>query len=80
VAVGQQTESIVEKLKVKAPVFKGQPNAFAIQLFCMDEKYEMRSVDMLPAVFELFPVCTASHDSQMDRQTDRQTDILCFYH
>jgi hypothetical protein len=55
VAVGQQTESIVEKLKVKAPVFKGQPNAFAIQLFCMDEKYEMRSVDMLPAVFELFP-------------------------
>lgn len=33
----------------------GEPSAFCIQLFCIDEKYEMRSIDFLPAVFELFP-------------------------
>ena len=30
--------------------------AVSIQLFAMDEMFEMRSVDFLPAVFELFPV------------------------
>lgn len=30
--------------------------AVSIQLFAMDEMYEMRSVDFLPAIFELFPV------------------------
>ncbi|KAL9958773.1 hypothetical protein ACROYT_G035833 [Oculina patagonica] len=32
-----------------------QESAFCIQLFCIDEKYEMRSIDFLPAVFDLFP-------------------------
>lgn len=32
-----------------------EASAFCIQLFCVDEKYEMRSLDFLPAVFELFP-------------------------
>jgi len=30
-------------------------SALCIQLFCIDEKYEMRSLDFLPKVFELFP-------------------------
>lgn len=33
----------------------GEPSAFCIQLFCIDEKYETRSIDFLPAVFDLFP-------------------------
>ncbi|KAG9347391.1 hypothetical protein JZ751_004958, partial [Albula glossodonta] len=31
------------------------PNAFCIQLFFIDKKYEMRSVDFLPYIFKLFP-------------------------
>ncbi|KAI1897390.1 hypothetical protein AGOR_G00082810 [Albula goreensis] len=30
-------------------------NAFCIQLFFIDKKYEMRSVDFLPYIFKLFP-------------------------
>ena len=30
--------------------------AVSIQLFAIDQKYEMRSVDFLPAIFTLFPV------------------------
>ncbi|XP_034436485.1 cilia- and flagella-associated protein 61 [Hippoglossus hippoglossus] len=35
--------------------FSQKPNAFCIQLFIMDKKYEMRSVDFIPYVFKLFP-------------------------
>ena len=35
--------------------------AVSIQLFAMDEMYEMRSVDFLPAIFELFPVSDSTH-------------------
>ena len=31
-------------------------SAVSIQLFAIDQKYEMRSVDFLPAIFSLFPV------------------------
>ncbi|XP_071962157.1 cilia- and flagella-associated protein 61-like [Antedon mediterranea] len=37
------------------PVFAGESNAFCIQLFCIDEQYEMRSLDFLPLAFSLFP-------------------------
>ena len=40
--------------------------AVSIQLFAMDEMYEMRSVDFLPAIFELFPV---SHLARMHTRT-----------
>ncbi|XP_046859906.1 cilia- and flagella-associated protein 61-like [Xenia sp. Carnegie-2017] len=31
------------------------PSVFCIELFCIDEKYEARSMDFLPAAFKLFP-------------------------
>ncbi|XP_056669820.1 cilia- and flagella-associated protein 61 isoform X2 [Monodelphis domestica] len=37
------------------PVYKGEPSAFCIQLFCIDEKYETRSLDFMQFVFSLFP-------------------------
>ncbi|KAM4694219.1 cilia- and flagella-associated protein 61 [Discoglossus pictus] len=37
------------------PVYKGDINAFCIQLFCIDEKHETRSMDFLNFVFNLFP-------------------------
>ncbi|XP_070603105.1 cilia- and flagella-associated protein 61 isoform X2 [Erythrolamprus reginae] len=37
------------------PIYKGEVNAFCIQLFCIDEQHETRSLDFLPFVFELFP-------------------------
>ncbi|XP_074649430.1 cilia- and flagella-associated protein 61-like [Tubulanus polymorphus] len=37
------------------PEYFGDPNAFSIQLFCIDERYEMRSVDFLSKAFELLP-------------------------
>ncbi|ESO85404.1 hypothetical protein LOTGIDRAFT_107567 [Lottia gigantea] len=39
------------------PTYKGEANAFTIQLFCIDEKYEMRSKDILSKAFSLFPHC-----------------------
>nr|XP_023697534.1 cilia- and flagella-associated protein 61 isoform X3 [Paramormyrops kingsleyae] len=36
-------------------VYQDAPNAFCIQLFFVDRKYEMRSVDFLPHVFGCFP-------------------------
>ena len=33
----------------------GESSAFAIQLFCIKEKYESRSLDFLPKAFEMFP-------------------------
>ncbi|KAM3841985.1 cilia- and flagella-associated protein 61 [Vipera latastei] len=37
------------------PLYKGEVNAFCIQLFCIDEQHETRSLDFLNFVFELFP-------------------------
>ncbi|KAK7103337.1 cilia- and flagella-associated protein 61-like [Littorina saxatilis] len=36
------------------PTYNGGPNAFSIQLFCIDERYEMRSCDFMPKAFSLF--------------------------
>ncbi|XP_065845247.1 cilia- and flagella-associated protein 61-like isoform X2 [Oscarella lobularis] len=43
------------KKTIQIPIYKGTENAFCVQLFCIDERYEMRSVDLLPAAFDLFP-------------------------
>ncbi|KAM6455925.1 cilia- and flagella-associated protein 61 [Liasis olivaceus] len=37
------------------PLYKGAVNAFCIQLFCIDEQHETRSLDFLNFVFNLFP-------------------------
>ncbi|XP_010632494.2 cilia- and flagella-associated protein 61 isoform X4 [Fukomys damarensis] len=37
------------------PVYRGAPTVFCIQLFCIDEKYEARSLDFMNFVFRLFP-------------------------
>ncbi|XP_016067517.1 PREDICTED: cilia- and flagella-associated protein 61 [Miniopterus natalensis] len=37
------------------PVYMGAPSAFCIQLFCIDEKHEARSLDFMNFVFSLFP-------------------------
>ncbi|XP_006163691.1 cilia- and flagella-associated protein 61 [Tupaia chinensis] len=37
------------------PTYKGASDAFCIQLFCIDEKYEARSLDFMNFVFSLFP-------------------------
>uniref|UniRef100_A0A8C0F6I3 Cilia and flagella associated protein 61 n=1 Tax=Bubo bubo TaxID=30461 RepID=A0A8C0F6I3_BUBBB len=37
------------------PVYRGASNAFCIRLFCIDEKYETRSLDFLHYAFKLFP-------------------------
>ncbi|XP_028928234.1 cilia- and flagella-associated protein 61 isoform X2 [Ornithorhynchus anatinus] len=37
------------------PVYRGASAAFCIQLFCIDEKHETRSLDFMQFVFSLFP-------------------------
>ncbi|XP_029774006.1 cilia- and flagella-associated protein 61 isoform X1 [Suricata suricatta] len=37
------------------PIYKGASTAFCIQLFCIEEKYEARSLDFMNFVFSLFP-------------------------
>ncbi|XP_013928301.1 PREDICTED: cilia- and flagella-associated protein 61 isoform X1 [Thamnophis sirtalis] len=37
------------------PIYKGEVNAICIQLFCIDEQHETRSLDFLHFVFQLFP-------------------------
>ncbi|XP_070577295.1 cilia- and flagella-associated protein 61-like isoform X2 [Ptychodera flava] len=51
------TPQLPSRLKRKTfkPVYNGPSNCFCIQLFCIDERYEMRSMDFLPMAFELFP-------------------------
>jgi uncharacterized protein YfiM (DUF2279 family) len=44
-----------KSLETFIPKYLGSSNAFAIQLFCIDEKYESRSCDFLQAAFECFP-------------------------
>ena len=40
------------------PHYMGEANAFAIQLFCIAEEYESRSLDFLPKAFDLMPFTT----------------------
>ncbi len=37
------------------PSYYGESNAFSIQLFCIDEQFDSRSIDFLPKAFEQFP-------------------------
>ncbi|XP_045151111.1 cilia- and flagella-associated protein 61 [Echinops telfairi] len=37
------------------PIYRGPSTAFCIQLFCIDEKHEARSLDFMNFVFSLFP-------------------------
>ncbi|XP_054840363.1 cilia- and flagella-associated protein 61 [Eublepharis macularius] len=37
------------------PIYKGAVSAFCIQLFCIEEQHETRSLDFLTFVFKLFP-------------------------
>ncbi|XP_058142749.1 cilia- and flagella-associated protein 61 isoform X10 [Dasypus novemcinctus] len=37
------------------PIYRGTSTAFCIQLFCIEEKYEARSLDFMNFVFSLFP-------------------------
>lgn len=39
----------------ESPKYFGESNAFSIQLFCIEEKHDSRSLDFLPKAFELFP-------------------------
>ncbi|XP_036406486.1 cilia- and flagella-associated protein 61 [Megalops cyprinoides] len=52
-----QKLSATDQLNEAATPEPGQeaPNAFCIQLFFINKKYEMRSVDFLPYIFSLFP-------------------------
>ncbi|XP_021247902.1 cilia- and flagella-associated protein 61 isoform X5 [Numida meleagris] len=45
----------VEEKDTFHPVYRGASNAFCIRLFCINEKYETRSLDFLHYVFKLFP-------------------------
>ncbi|XP_040285627.1 cilia- and flagella-associated protein 61 [Bufo bufo] len=50
-----ETPSTEEERQPFRPVYKGDVTAFCIQLFCIDEKHETRSIDFLSHVFGLFP-------------------------
>ncbi|XP_032460315.1 cilia- and flagella-associated protein 61 [Phocoena sinus] len=47
--------SLPEETSNFRPIYKGAPTAFCIQLFCIDEKHEARSLDFMNFVFSLFP-------------------------
>lgn len=42
-------------MEIQGETFEGEESVFCIELFCIDEKFEARSMDFLPAVFDLFP-------------------------
>ncbi|KAM9248786.1 cilia- and flagella-associated protein 61 [Dugong dugon] len=44
-----------EEIRNFRPTYRGASAAFCIQLFCIDEKYEARSLDFMNFVFSLFP-------------------------
>ncbi|XP_068088540.1 cilia- and flagella-associated protein 61 isoform X2 [Hyperolius riggenbachi] len=50
-----ETPGITEENQPFHPVYRGEASAFCIQLFCIDEKHETRSLDFLNHVFSLFP-------------------------
>ncbi|XP_018118396.1 cilia- and flagella-associated protein 61 isoform X2 [Xenopus laevis] len=51
----QETGSNAADRQHLRPLYKGDVTAFSIQLFCIDEKHESRSVDFLSFAFSLFP-------------------------
>ncbi|XP_069788463.1 cilia- and flagella-associated protein 61 isoform X6 [Narcine bancroftii] len=53
--IRNQVTERAENSQVVSPRLTDAPNVFCIQLFCMDEKYETRSQDFLPYIFNLYP-------------------------
>uniref|UniRef100_UPI00398F1531 cilia- and flagella-associated protein 61 n=1 Tax=Pristiophorus japonicus TaxID=55135 RepID=UPI00398F1531 len=51
--ISERTESSDEI--IPSSKYTDPPNVFCIQLFCIDEKYETRSQDFLPYIFNLYP-------------------------
>ncbi|XP_049724742.1 cilia- and flagella-associated protein 61 isoform X1 [Elephas maximus indicus] len=47
--------SLPEEICNFRPTYRGPSAAFCIQLFCIDEKHEARSLDFMNFVFSLFP-------------------------
>ncbi|XP_058419300.1 cilia- and flagella-associated protein 61 [Diceros bicornis minor] len=47
--------SLPEERSSFRPIYRGASDAFCIQLFCIDEKHEARSLDLMNFVFSLFP-------------------------
>ncbi|XP_074173436.1 cilia- and flagella-associated protein 61 isoform X3 [Rhinolophus sinicus] len=47
--------SLPKEIKYFRPIYMGASSAFCIQLFCIDEKHEARSLDFMNFVFGLFP-------------------------
>ena len=54
-------ETVTQGASTPQHTQKRESSAVSVQLFAMDEMYEMRSVDFLPAIFELFPVSHSMH-------------------
>ncbi|XP_008591448.1 PREDICTED: uncharacterized protein C20orf26-like, partial [Galeopterus variegatus] len=52
---GSASLSLPEEPSQFRPIYRGASSAFCIQLFCVDEKYEARSLDFMKFVFSLFP-------------------------
>ncbi|XP_072907485.1 cilia- and flagella-associated protein 61 [Hemitrygon akajei] len=53
--IGNQVTEGAENNQIVAHGSTDVANVFCIQLFCMDEKYETRSHDFLPYLFNLYP-------------------------
>ncbi|KAL5271061.1 hypothetical protein ACHWQZ_G001647 [Mnemiopsis leidyi] len=52
----EEEPEVEEEPAPEEPVVElGEPTAFCIQLFCIDERYEMRSVDFMTEAFKRFP-------------------------
>jgi len=51
----EAVEEVEEVVVPEEPVDFGDPSAFCIQLFCIDERYEMRSIDFMAEAFKKFP-------------------------
>lgn len=49
------SQNEMKQTKFEENMYLGSSNAFCIQLFCINEKYETRSIDFLAKAFELFP-------------------------
>ena len=70
-------ETVTQGASTPQHTQKRESSAVSIQLFAMDEMYEMRSVDFLPAIFELFPV---SHPMHTHTHTHTHTYVRTYVH
>jgi hypothetical protein len=54
-SVQKVASQTLKKKNSFVPHYAGNSKAFAIQLFCIEEKYESRSLDFLQRAFDMFP-------------------------